>query len=173
MGCSNNLIRIQVRVGKHWEDIHKRVDPALFLLPKRQVDKVLKEQCMELDPSFLGFTNVYLALATLIPRHWTVVDFGCAEAAGCCFFKKHKEYIGVDPGEDARFHFKNTTHYVMTIQEFIDFRKPHFLCLNLKETFAICSYVPDDDARRLVNETFDNVFNYYPHGGDMGLLLEK
>lgn len=167
MGCSNNLIRIQVRVGKHWEDIHKRVDPALFLLPKGQVNKVLKEQAMELDPSFLGFTNVYLALATLIPRHWTVVDLGCAQAAGCCFFKKHKQYIGVDPGKDTRFHFKNTKHFVGTIDQFL--RDP-ISDLNFKETFGICSYVPDDDARYLVNETFDNVFNYYPHGGDMGLL---
>lgn len=33
---------------------------------------------------------------------------------------------------------------------------------DLDETFAICSYVPDDEAQELVRKTFKNLFVYYP-----------
>ena len=40
-----------------------------------------------------------------------------------------------------------------TIQEFIN-SDLHFLNLNMDKVFAICSYVPDEEARKMVRNTF-------------------
>ena len=49
----------------------------------------------------------------------------------------------------------------MTIKQFISENISRF---NLKETFAICSYV-GDESMTLVQDNFNNIFTYYPHGG--------
>lgn len=140
------------------------LDPAFHLLPKDQLDRVFNQEMCDIDGTFLGFTDVYLALAQIIPTHWTVIDLGCAYAPQAFIFKDHKAYVGVDASDGERFSAPNTTHYQMTIAEFIE---QHIGSLNLDQTFAICSYVPPwyrADNLRLARENFKNVFTYYPAG---------
>jgi hypothetical protein len=141
------------------------IDPIWELMPSDQAERVFAQDMCDIDPSFLGFTNVYLALASLIPLHWTVVDLGCAYAPQAIIFAKHKRYVGVDMGEGARFSAANTAHYQMSIGQFLD---EHLGDFDQNETFAICSYVPEwylESPRELVQSAFKNVFTYYPHGG--------
>ncbi|NTG73324.1 hypothetical protein G6M02_08280 [Agrobacterium rhizogenes] len=154
------------------------LDPAIHLIPKEQLDRVFSQRDCDIDPTFLGFTNIYLALAGIIPKHWTVVDLGCALAPQAFIFKDHTAYIGVDFGETERFSASNTTHYMMNIENFIS---THIGDFDLNTTFAICSYVPpwggDNMAR--VRSAFKNVFTYYPAGsphyifGNNGAALQE
>ncbi|CAM5421007.1 hypothetical protein ATER59S_02396 [Aquamicrobium terrae] len=146
------------------EAVRGEMDPAWHLMPEDQADRVFGQDMCDIDPTFLGFTDIYLALSHIIPTHWTVVDLGCAYAPQAHIFKNHKAYIGVDASDCERFSAPNTTHYRMTIAEFIEH---HAGALNLDQTFAICSYVPPwygADNLRLARENFKNVFTYYPAG---------
>lgn len=142
------------------------VDPILHLMPEDQLERVLSGAMCDIGPEFLGFTEIYVHLAAIIPLHWTVVDLGCAYAPQAWLFKEHKSYVGVTLGEIERFSAPNTKHYTMPISEFIAKHLPDF---DQKTTFAICSYVPPwhDDNRRLAREAFENVFVYYPAGGPL------
>ena len=135
-------------------------DPALHLIPADQLDRVLRSEC-DIDGSFLGFTPIYIALAAIIPLHWTIVDLGCAYAPQAFVFKDHAAYVGVDLGNRERFIAGNTKHYSMTITEFIS---KHLEDFDLDTTFAICSYVPPwhNDNLALARQHFKNVFTYYP-----------
>ncbi|MEK1908148.1 MAG: hypothetical protein AAAB13_20440 [Pseudomonas sp.] len=137
------------------------IDPVLHLMPESQLDAVLSQDECDIDIEFLGFTSVYLALASIIPKHWTVVDLGCAFAPQAFIFKDHAAYIGVDIGDRVRFTAPNTTHHKMKISDFVS---KHVRNLDMDTTFAICSYVPPwhDDNRSLARQTFKNVFTYYP-----------
>lgn len=138
------------------------LDPVWHLMPEDQIDRVFRQDMCDIAPEFLGFTNVYLALAGLIPRHWTIVDLGCAYAPQAHIFRDHKAYIGVDVSAGERFSAPNTTHYQMTIADFIE---AHGASFDQDRTFAICSYVPSwyrSDNLRLAREHFRNVFTYYP-----------
>jgi hypothetical protein len=137
-------------------------DPALYLLPPDQLDRVFGQEMCDIDPSFLGFTNIYFALATIIPKHWTVVDLGCAYAPQAFIFRDHKAYVGVDLGiNKERFAAPNAAHYTVPIAEFI---REHGASFDQARTFAICSYVPPwhDDNMKLAREAFKNVFTFYP-----------
>lgn len=141
-----------------------QIDPAFELLPREQLDRVFSHDMCDISPEFLGFTNIYLALADIIPMHWTIVDLGCAYAPQAFIFARHKAYIGVDASECERFTAPNTTHYRMTNGEFISRHAGDF---DQSTTFAICSYVPPwygDDSRALAQASFKNVFTYYPAG---------
>lgn len=138
------------------------IDPVWHLMPPDQIDRVLRQDMCDIGPEFLGFTDIYLALAKIIPTYWTVVDLGCAFAPQAIIFRDHKAYIGVDAGVGERFSAPNTTHYTMTIADFI---AEHAASLDKELTFAICSYVPPwygTDNLRLTREAFKNVFTYYP-----------
>lgn len=137
------------------------IDPAWELLPKDQIDRVLGQEICDIAPEFLGFTRVYFALAGIIPKHWTVVDLGCAYAPQAFIFKDHKAYVGVDFTVKEQFAAPNTTLYSMSIGEFI---AKHAADFDQKRTFAICSYVPPwgDDNMKLARDAFKNVFTYYP-----------
>jgi hypothetical protein len=147
------------------------IDPAYHLLPQDQLDRVFGQDMCDIDPEFLGFTDIYFALAGVIPKHWTIVDLGCAYAPQAFIFKDHKAYIGVDAGEGReRFSADNTTHCEMKIS---DFCAKHAGQLDQKTTFAICSYVPTwygDNPRELARANFENVFTYYPSGGRAPLI---
>lgn len=154
-----------LKIGKEDGDI----DPLYNYLPKDQIERVMHSQMCDIDPEFLGFIDIYRSLAAIIPRHWTVVDLGCAYAAQAFLFVDHKSYIGVDlpasafsSGEE-RFHARNTIHYRMTIADFCD---KHIDDLDMDTTFAICSYVPPwhNDNIAIARKTFKNVFTYYPSG---------
>lgn len=134
-----------------------------FLIPKEEMTEILSQEMCELQPDFLGFVNVYEPLSNLIPEHKIVIDFGCYLAAQSYFFQDHKAYIGVDCVNMKRFTPENALHYEMSIQEFIANELPILLENHDIDDFcAICSYVPDREATKLVRETFPNVFCYYP-----------
>lgn len=140
------------------------VDPILHLMPQDQLARVLESDMCDIAPEFLGFTEVYMRLAEIIPKHWTIVDLGCAYAPQAWLFKDHKAYIGVNISGVERFRAPNTIHHTMTIREFIE---KHLADFDQETTFAICSYVPPwhDDNMKLAREAFKNVFTYYPAKG--------
>lgn len=136
------------------------------LIPQEDKKRILSQDCCELEPTFMGFVNVYKPLSELIPKNKIVIDFGCYLAAQAYFFKDHKKYIGVDVVDMERFKPDNAEHYVCTIKDFIASQIPNMLSRNENLSyFAICSYVPDFKATELVRKTFKNVCCYYP-GGD-------
>lgn len=144
-----------------------KIDDILNYIPKEEVDRLFKKNYRmagNLCPSFMGFTEVYRSLLSVVPKHFTIIDLGCCYAAQCYYFQDYKAYIGVDIEDEERFATENTTHYCTTIQKFIKEKLPN-MYLNLKECFAICSYVPDDEATELARRTFPNILVYYPHGG--------
>lgn len=136
------------------------------LIPEAESRELLNQLYCELEPDFLGFCDIYEGLAGIIPPGMTVIDFGCYMAPQAYFFQRHKAYIGVDTCGLKRFTPSNAKHYVCSIQDFIRDEYPK-LQADLKPTgyFAICSYVPDMEAAKLVRETFGNVFCYYPSAG--------
>lgn len=139
------------------------MDDILNYIPKEEVDRLFKKNYrMEgnMDYDFMGFTRVYKSLLNIVPKHFTIIDLGCCYAPQSYYFKDYKAYIGVDKLEEERFSTENTIHYRMSIQEFIKMELP-MLHLDLEECFAICSYVPDDEATKLARETFPNILVYY------------
>lgn len=134
-----------------------------FLIPDEEMKEILSQDECELQPDFLGFVNVYEPLSNLIPEHKIVIDFGCYLAAQSYFFSEHKAYIGVDSVNMKRFAPENAIHFEMSIQDFIANELPDLLKEHdIGEFCAICSYVNDFEATKLVRETFPNVFCYYP-----------
>jgi len=136
-------------------ELHELLD----IIPENELKRVLSYKYCELDGEFMGFTDIYKHLSMIIPKHFTVIDLGCYCAAQCYYFKDHARYIGVDTYEGERFATENTEYYIQTIQEFIAERLNTF---DLFTTFAICSYVPDFDAKEKVRNAFDNVYVFYP-----------
>lgn len=134
------------------------------LLPDDQKKKVLYQDYCEYDRDFLGFLDVYRPLADLIPKDKIVIDFGCYLAAQAYYFKDHKKYIGVDVLDMYRFTPPNAEHYIGSIQDYIKKEFHPKGRLDNLDYFAICSYVPDDDAMELVSRTFINAYIYYPNG---------
>jgi hypothetical protein len=146
-------------------------DHILQLLPQDQFDRVMNQPDCDIEPVFMGFTDIYKSLSGIIPKHWTVVDLGCAYNPLCFYFKEHKKYVAVDGSDCEKFQTENCEVYVMGIGEFI---KEHLAKFNLKETFAICSYVPmwGEVDKAIVGKSFPNLFIYYPHGCD-NITLQK
>lgn len=135
------------------------------LIPADEQRRILLQYRCELEPNFLGFVDAYYALSKLIPQDTTIIDFGCYLAAQSYFFKDHKAYIGVDEVIDMqRFRPPNATHYYGRIQDFLAADGPIPYQFNNLEYFAICNYVPDPEARRMVRERFQNCFCFYPCG---------
>lgn len=152
------------------EDFDLHLGRLFELLPKKQVERVLHQTDCDIDPEFMGFTDIYERLSEIIPRHFTIVDLGCAYNPQCFFFTEHKKYIAVDISDCEKFKSDNCLIYHKSIEDFIE---QDISGLNLDETFAICSYVPPwgGDNGKMVRETFHNLFIYYPHGG--GSFAEK
>lgn len=140
----------------------------LRLLCPEQCDKVFGQQYADIDGDFLGFVDTYYYLSKLIPKHWIVIDFGCAYAPQAYYFRKHKEYIGICPSVDKRFFFENTTHCTDTIKGWLEKAGK----MNTDEVFAICNYVPSPETE-LVRQTFKNCYVFYPHGDFKALKNEK
>ena len=146
--------------------VEEKLDDILNYIPMKEVDRLFEKNYRmagNVCPSFMGFTRVYKSLLNIVPKHYTIIDLGCCYAPQCYYFKDYKAYIGVDVEDEERFATENTTHYEMSIQKFIKEVLPE-LHLNLKECFAICSYVPDDKATELARRTFPNILVYYPSG---------
>ena len=140
------------------------IDKIIKLLPQDQIDRVLSQEYCDIDFEFMGFTDIYYHLSKIIPKHFTVVDLGCAYNPQCFYFTEHKKYIAVDVSMNEVFKSDNCILVNRSIKDFIKFNIGK---LDLDETFAICSYVPPggDDNTKLAREAFINCFVYYPHGG--------
>ena len=129
-------------------------------IPKTQLKAVFSQKDCDIDPTFIGFLDIYEHLSQIIPKHFTVIDFGCAYNPQCFLFNEHKKFIAVDISDCVKFKSDNCEIFEMSIDDFI---KKYLHEFNLAETFAICSYVPD--SNRTLRESFPNLFVYYPHVG--------
>lgn len=144
-----------------------KLDDIFEYLPIEEADRLFSVNYRmggNVDYTHMGFTHVYKSLLNIVPKHFTIIDLGCSYAPQCYYFHDYKQYIGVDVEDEKRFSTPNTTHYCCSIQKFIKEKLPN-LYLDLKQCFAICSYVPDDKATELARETFPNILVYYPNGG--------
>ena len=141
----------------------------LFLqIPRDEIDRVFRNSNTagaDMDYTFMGFEDVYKAVTLFVPKDRTIIDLGCAYASQSYYFKHYKKYIAVDIKEpDVHFRTKNMEFYEMSIQDFC--QKVINEKWNLDECFAICSYVPDDEAREMVRKTFPHCLVYYPQRGE-------
>ena len=121
----------------------------------QEVSRLFSYECCECDSSFVAFLESYWDLKAIIPKDFTVIDFGCYQAFQGRYF----------------VNMKNT---LVWIAEFLlcgDCNSPMQSILSavfknlfrtfcqrkisiLKKVFAICSYVPDDEARKMIRDTF-------------------
>ena len=140
---------------------------------KVQAERIMNKFCGDIDPSCLGFMDVYYHLSMIIPKGRVIYDLGCSYAFQAYYFRSHKAYVGVDLGKKKfRLFCPNTKHLEMSIQQFVETQKvesPHF---------AICSYVPPwgGDNQELVRQSFKHLFVYYPASGDypeLGLFFKR
>ena len=136
----------------------------LSVIPKEEIEKRAGTLC-EFSPEFVGFVDIYYYLSKVIPKDYTIIDFGAGHNPQSYFFTEHKKYIAVNPfsgikEDDGMFCPSNCDIYRMTTGEFlntIDYPK--------EKVFAICNYVPNwhgDDSIKLVHEHFRNVYTFYP-----------
>lgn len=149
----------------------EKPDPLLFKLPTDQVTKVLHESMCDIDATFLGFTDTYAKLSKIIPKHFTIIDLGCAYNPQCFYFTKHKKYVAVDESDCAKFQAPNCVIYQKKIESFIAENLHEY---NLEETFAICNYVPlREETHELVRRSFKNLYMYYPHNDEeQGIIAQ-
>ena len=122
------------------------------------------ENCVNYDYNFFGFLEQYYHLSKIIPKHWTIIDFGCASAFQSVFFDKHKLYFGVDSNTpiEHRYKTENSVNYDCSIEYAIN--NNYFKDLNLNETFVISNFVPSQCANSQIRSAFPNLFIYYPSG---------
>jgi len=134
------------------------------LIPRDKLNHLFEHSTAgaELDYTFLCFEEIYKSVTTFVPKSFTIIDLGCAYATQSWYFRDYKRYIGVDisGNDDSVIHTVNSTYYFMSIQEFVE--NLSSLELDLNMVYAICSYVPDEQARELVRNTFKNCLVYYP-----------
>lgn len=135
------------------------------LIPKKKLDYLFEhsDASLELDFTFLGFEDIYKDVLNFASKGKTIIDLGCGYAAQSYYFQDHRKYIGVDAcgDNDSVIHTENSEFYFTSIQVFIKDVLPT-LGIDPRDTFAVCSYVPDEAARRLVTETFPYCRVYYP-----------
>ena len=134
------------------------------LIPKEEW-KRLEGALGEMYHEFLGFCDTYYYLSMLIPKDWTIIDFGAGNNPQSYFFTGHKKYIAVNPlspynEENGMFCPPNCEIYRMTTGEFlktVDYPK--------ERVFAICNFVPDwhrERSMELVRKNFENCYTFYP-----------
>jgi len=131
-------------------------------IPKKLIDKMFENADIDVDYTFLCFEEAYKAVTEFVPKDTIIIDFGCAYAFQSWYFKDYKKYIGVEiqGNEKSVLKLDNSEFYFMSIQEFIsEFDK---LGYDKEKVFAICSYVPDKQARQMVRENFPYCLVYYP-----------
>lgn len=132
------------------------------MIPREEWERVSRSA--EIYPDFCCFADTYYHLSQVIPKDYTVIDFGAAYNAQAYFFTKHKKFIAVNPismtGDNGMFKPFNCEIYRLTTGEFlqkVDYPK--------EKVFAICNYVPNwhgEDSIYLVHKNFRNVYTFYP-----------
>ena len=141
-------------------DMNKLAD----LIPIELQERMAAHPECEYDRDFLGFEDVYKAVTQFVPKDKIIIDFGCYLAAQAWLFKDYKNYIGVDSDELLAYRLwtDNVIHFGCTIQHFITAIMPELNGLDVEQCFAICSYVPDEEAQAMVRATFPYCLVYYP-----------
>jgi hypothetical protein len=143
----------------------------------------------DIDPTFVGFIDIYEALSRIIPKHFTVFDVGCAYMFQAYYFRDHVKYVGIDvpPATDeertefpcaecfdldARLKTPNSVYCPSRIS-----CPEQLMAIKTKEadtvnspSFAICSYVPGSIGN-MVRKVFPNCFVYYPESSKEDLAL--
>ena len=107
----------------------------------------------------LGDMREYFLLAKVIPKDFTVIDFGCGTNAQSYLFMQHRHYYAVDVGRQM-FWAPGTSRFRMTTGDFIRHEMPR-LKLDMHRTFAICSNVTGKDNENpgmLVRMNFLNMY---------------
>ena len=138
---------------------NKLCDYLYSIIPNDELMQIINQEDSEYEYRFLGFLDIYDNAVKQTNKNMIIIDFGCYLAAQSYLFKDYKKYIGVDIINMKRFTPNNCEHYICTIQNFIK-NYPEYC--NMPNVFAICSYVPDNGARKLVKENFKNCLIYYP-----------
>ncbi len=140
----------------NFERINANLVIGLQKYDSAMLERILGQESGDIDGTFLGFVDTYYHLSKIIPLDWTIIDFGCASAPQAYYFRKHKKYIGVNPGNSERFTFENTEHQRQTIKEYLGNGG-----ITDEKIFCICNYVPSAEVG-LVKKGFKNVFVFYP-----------
>lgn len=140
-------------------------------IPKEKIVEIFKNSetaGAELDYTFLGFEEIYRIVRDYVPKDRIILDLGCGYAFQSWYFKEYPKYIGVDVLVTERdvLHTENSEYYFMSIQNFLKEIYPDILP-DKEKVFAVCSYMPDDEARKLIEETFPHCLIYYP--GEKGV----
>lgn len=138
------------------EEAHKKYKSECLRILKEypeQMKTVFGWKYCDFEFEFLGFIDQYYTEE--VPADFTVIDFGCNQAVQACYFENNPKYIGIDSAvpKEYRFSARNTEYYDMSIQDFIKNILPT-LNLDLEKVYAICSYVPDKEAQKMVADTF-------------------
>lgn len=121
----------------------------------QEVNRLFSYEKCELEYDFIAFLDSYADLKEIVPKDYTIIDLGCYQALQGHLFRDYAGYIGVDMSIPIEYRLRqnNAEYYDCTIQEFIEHILPE-LNLDLKKAFAVCSYVPDMQAREMVRNTF-------------------
>lgn len=151
------------RVGTDFEHFNRA------LIPNDEFARVMNSDASaEIDCNNMTCgCGTYYYLSRMIPKHWTVIDIGCAYNPQSYLFQNHARHIAIEPvWNDKDFHFEyfkapNTELLFMTGQEFIQKELPK-MNLDLDKTFAIVNFVPSGACNLLARETFKNIYTYYP-----------
>lgn len=130
---------------------------------EKEIGRLCSYDKSEYAADFLGFLPVYKSVTAFVPKDKIIIDLGSNQAAQGIYFWNYNSYITVDNSVPAEWRLRviNGIHFENTIQEFIQDVLPA-LEVDLNEVFAVCSYVPDSEARELVRKTFPNCLVYYP-----------
>lgn len=129
----------------------------LTLLPEDQKEHIFAYPYCDISDDFIGFIDTYYYLSKMIPKHWTVIDFGCGYNAQCFFFTEHTRYIAVDFPGHPRFCASNTELVDSPIQEYLEQWQG-----NVDTVFAISNYVTTTSTRQLISAIFPNCYCFYP-----------
>jgi len=122
----------------------------------KQIDGIIDRNSGDIDRSFLGFLDIYEALATIIPKDRVIYDFGCGYGFQSYFFRKHKKFVMVSLGEKKDvFMMPNSVFYPCEINLWL---KSYGI---ESKNFAICSYVPLSSYQQIKNR-FNDLFIFYP-----------
>lgn len=157
-------------------------------IPKDQLYK-FRGDLVEIDHTFMAFLESYEPIAELVPKDFTIIDFGCYMAAQSFLFEDFNKYIGVDNFENYypfktdqediqstpdRFISKNSKHFIMDIGEFLD-KYSNELKKNSDKVYAICSFVPGYESFfDKITETFPNcLITYCDYIFSQGLESEE
>lgn len=170
---------------KTFEEINNcLLGKAIIHYGVRSVETLLRENSASVSDDFLGFVDFYYGVSDIISKNCIVIDFGCGLGFQHLFFDKQIGYIGIDAFDWKRNNTvldkaKNYCFLMESISDFIgkyqskdnglefllDVLKDNSCSIDLSdgdiEVIALCNKVPSQDSRRLINNTFLNVFNYY------------